>query len=144
MNRQSSHFIVSSWSELRSANNSLASTVLDWCPAQRALKEFSTKPVSWLLAWLAWSYAPAFFSIFAHVSFSGKVRLNTSFSAVESGSRQKYPTRSNWYGAPTFASASESSNFASATTSRELGFTLSRKLPPSGTSWGFGFENSLS
>jgi hypothetical protein len=31
----------------------------------------------------------AFFSILAHVSFSGRVRLNTSLPAVESGSTQK-------------------------------------------------------
>ena len=35
------------------------------------------------------------FSIFAHVSRNATVRLKTSFPGVESGSTQKYPSRSN-------------------------------------------------
>ena len=35
------------------------------------------------------SYPPAFFSIFAHVSLSGSVRLNTSAPGLESRSAQK-------------------------------------------------------
>ena len=36
-----------------------------------------------------------FFSTLAHASFSATVRLNTGFPAFESGSAQKYPSRSN-------------------------------------------------
>ena len=39
---------------------------------------------------------PAFFSIFAQVSLSATVRLNTGLPGAESGSAQKYPRRSNW------------------------------------------------
>ena len=42
------------------------------------------------------SYAPfSRFSIFAQVSLSGTVRLNTSAPGFESRSAQKYPSRSN-------------------------------------------------
>lgn len=40
------------------------------------------------------------FSIFAQASLSDTVRLNIGASAVESGSVQKYPRRSNWYRVP--------------------------------------------
>ena len=49
--------------------------------------------------YIAFIYAPDFFSIFfstlAQVSFSATVRLNTGRPGLESGSTQKYPSRSN-------------------------------------------------
>ena len=56
-------------------------------PSQRVvLQEI---PAGRSLACVRPFYAPAFFSIFAQVSFSGRVRLKTSRSGAESGSRQK-------------------------------------------------------
>ena len=49
------------------------------------------------------------FSIFAQVSLSVTVRLNTGFPGVESGSAQKYPIRSNWNLSPGLASPSDGS-----------------------------------
>src|SRR3972149_10098332 len=53
----------------------------------------STPCASTLLAMMCYFN---FFSIFAHVSFNGTVRLKTGLSSVESISVQKYPWRSNW------------------------------------------------
>lgn len=43
----------------------------------------------------AYYFLPCFFSTLAQASFRATVRSNTNFPAVESGSTQKYPSRSN-------------------------------------------------
>jgi hypothetical protein len=53
-------------------------------PFQKAIYEIASSIFSPLPL-----YPPDFLSILAQASFSGRVRLKTSFPAVESGSRQK-------------------------------------------------------
>ena len=76
------------------------------------------------------------------VSFSGSVRLKIFLPSVESGSTQKYPTRSNWKRSPGLAPASEGSNLASLTISSELGLRLSRTSWPSSRSYGSGLRKA--
>src|SRR5271157_764007 len=74
-----------------------------------------------------WDY-PLFpfsrFSIFAQVSSSGTVRLKNSAPGFESGSTQKYPSRSNWQRSPGFALASDGSSLAFVNTSSDPGLRL--------------------
>src|SRR5262249_56247029 len=82
------------------------------------------------------------FSIFAHVSRSPTVRLNTGWPVDESReSTQKYPLRSNWKRAPGEADASDGSSRAPVSTVSEFGFSAVRK---SSSSSGLAFANSVS
>src|SRR5271157_4247179 len=94
-----------------------------------------------------WDY-PLFpfsrFSIFAQVSRNGTVRLKTSAPGFESGSTQKYPSRSNWQRSPGFALASDGSSLAFVNTSSDLGLRLAVNSCPSGTSVGSSLVNRFS
>src|ERR1019366_3584610 len=92
----------------------------------------------------AGGYLPDFFSILPQESFSGRVRLKTRLLGVESGSRQKKPTRSNWKRSSSLALAREGSSLAPVRISRELGLRLLRTLSPSSKSPGLALVKSLS
>src|ERR1700686_4355056 len=71
------------------------------------------------------------FSILAQVSFRATVRLKTGFPGAESGSTQKYPSRSNWKRLPAVALASDGSSLASVRISSEFGLRFAVKSCPS-------------
>src|SRR5262245_32801923 len=83
-------------------------------------------------------------SIFAHVSRSDTVRLKTRPLAEESGSTQKYPSRSNCSRSGTRANATLGSALHSRSDSSEFGFKASMNVPPSTPRSGSGTENSRS
>src|SRR5262245_53428658 len=83
-------------------------------------------------------------SIFAHVSRSDTVRLKTRPLDEESGSTQKYPSRSNCRRSGTRANATLGSALHSRSDSSEFGFKASMNVPPSTPRSGSGTENSRS
>jgi hypothetical protein len=68
---------------------------------EKRMARFKAKATTWDHR----SYWDAPRTIFAQGSLSVTVRLKTGFLGCESGSAQKYPSRSNWYLSPGFALA---------------------------------------